>query len=178
VVVTLGPDAAAAAPAVARDGPGAADVGGEEARQALGRGVRKDGQPQAPEAAPLGLAAAGLDRAGDHRLAGGAAAGTAGPRPAHERLVGLDPVAQRLAAGPHHGAADLVQPAPGRLVAAEARLPPQLDRRDAALARGDEVDRQKPLGQATLGLLEDGPGQGRARLAAGPASSIGRFQWL
>jgi hypothetical protein len=59
-----------------------------------------------------------------------------------------------------------VQPGPRGLVAAEAHLALELHGRDAALARGHQVDRQEPPGEAALGLLEDGAGQDRVLLAA------------
>lgn len=62
-----------------------------------------------------------------------------------------------------------MQPAPGGLVAAEAHLPLQLHRRNPALARGDQEDRQEPAGEAGLGLFEHAPGEQRVLLAAGRA---------
>jgi hypothetical protein len=84
-------------------------------------------------------------------------------------LVGLDPTRERRPARGDHGAADLVQPAPGGLVAAEAHLALEFHRRDAALAGGHEPDRQKPARQAGLGLLEDGPRHVGVLPAAGGA---------
>jgi hypothetical protein len=84
-------------------------------------------------------------------------------------LVDLDALGQRLAGRPDHRPADLVQPGPGGLVAGEAHLPLQLGGGDPALARGHQVDRQKPARQPGRGLLEDGPGQERVLLAAGRA---------
>src|SRR6185369_5848728 len=118
---------------------------------------------------PAGLAAAGLDRPSDERLAGGAPAALAGSRAADAGLVGLDAPGQGLAAGADHRLAELVQPGPGGLVAAQAQLPPELGGGDPALAGRHQVDRQEPLGQAGLGLLEDGAGQERVLLAAGHA---------
>ena len=66
-------------------------------------------------------AAAGFDRTGDQRLAGSAAARPARLGAADIGLVRLDPLAEWFTARPDHGLADLVQPAPGRLIAAEAR---------------------------------------------------------
>ena len=141
----------------------------EEALQALGRDVVHHGQAQPAQAAPLGLAAAALDGTGDLGLAGSAAARRARPRAADIGLVGLDPRGQRRPLRADHGAADLVQPAPGGLVAAEAHLALQLHRRDAALARGHQVDRQEPLREPGLGLLEDRAGENRMLLATGRA---------
>jgi hypothetical protein len=62
-----------------------------------------------------------------------------------------------------------VQPRPRRLVAAEAHLPLQFGGGDPALARGHQVDRQEPLGQTGLGLLEDRALEQRVLLAAARA---------
>ena len=59
------------------------------------------------------------------------------------------------------------QAAEGGLVT--AHLPLQGAGRDAALAGGDQEDRQEPAGKAGFGLLEDRAGQDRVLLAAGPA---------
>src|SRR6478672_13713676 len=50
-------------------------------------------------------------------------------------LIGLHALRQSLTAGPDHRLADLVQPAPSGLIAAEAHLPLQLGGGDATLAR-------------------------------------------
>src|SRR5205807_9536721 len=126
-------------------------------------------EPEPAEAATAGLAAAGLDRPADRGLAGGAPAALAGPRAADVGLVGLDALGQGLTIRADHGLAELVQPGPGGLVAAQAQLPLQLGGGDPALAGRHQVDRQEPLGQACLGLLEDRAGQERVLLAAGHA---------
>src|SRR3954470_19271270 len=169
VVVALGRQAEVAAPAVGGHGRRLGDVGGEEGVQARGRGVGQRGEPEPAEAAAAGLAAACLDRPADQGLAGGAPAALAGPRATDVGLVGLDAPGQGLAVGADHVLAELVQPGPGGLVAAQAQLPLELRGGDPALAGGHQVDRQEPLGQACLGLLEDGAGQERVLLAAGHA---------
>ena len=116
-----------------------------------------------------GLAATALDRPGDLGLAAGAAARFARSRAADVGLVGLDPRGQRRALRPHHRLADLVQPGPGGLVAAEAHLPLEFHGRDPALARGHRVQWPEPLGQAGLGLLEDRAREQRVLLATGRA---------
>src|SRR3954452_13036459 len=126
VVVAPGRQAEVAAPAVGGHGRRPGDVGGEEGVQARGRGVGQRGEPEPAEAAPAGLAAAGLDRPSDERLAGGASAAPAGPRAADVALVGLDAPGQGLTIRADHGLAELVQPGPGGLVAAQAQLPLQL----------------------------------------------------
>ena len=150
VVVALGRQAEVAAPAVGGHGRRLGDVGGEEGFQALGRGVGQRGEPEPAEAAAAGLAAAGLDRPGDQGLAGGAPAALAGPRAADVGLVGLDAPGQGLAVGADHGLAELVQPGPGGLVAAQAQLPLELGGGDPALAGRHQVDRQEPLAKPVL----------------------------
>ena len=132
---------------------GRSHVAGEEPFEARGRGVGDRLQPQPPEPAATALAPAALARLGT----------------ADQRLVGLDPGGQRLALRPDHRLADLVQPAPGGLIAGKTHLPLQLHGRDAALGGGHQPDRQEPARQAGLGLLEDRPGQERMLLAAGSA---------
>ena len=169
VGVARGLEPAIARPAVGGDFGGAQDVPAEKANQAAGRGVAHRLQPQPAEPATARLAAPALDRAGHHRLARGAAAGLAGLGAADQGLVGLDPVAERLAARHDHGTTDLVQPRPSRPIAAEAHLPLELHGRDPALARGHQIDGEKPARQAGLGLLEDRAGEDRVLLAASRA---------
>src|SRR3954452_10624037 len=169
VVAARGRQTEVAAPAVGGHGRRPGDMGGEGGVQARGRGVGQGGEPEPAETAAAGLAAAGLDRPGDHGLARRAPAALARPRAADVGLVGLDAPGQGLALGPDHGLAELVQPGPGGLVAARAQLPLELGGGDPALAGGHQVDRQEPLGQARLGLLEDRAGQERVLLAAGHA---------
>src|SRR4051794_40252960 len=169
VVVARGRQAEVAAPAVGGHGRRLGDTGGEEGFRARGRGVGRGGEPEPAETAPAGLAAAGLDRPAAQGLAGGAPAALAGPRATDIGLVGLDASGQGLTIRADHRLAELVQPGPGGLVAAQAQLPLELGGGDPALAGRHQVDRQEPLGQAGLGLLEDGAGQERVLLAAGRA---------
>ena len=158
-----------ALPAVGGHRGGRGHVGGEEGLQACGRGVGDGREPQPAEPALAALAGCRLDRTGDHRLAGGAAAGLARPLATQQRLVGLDPRRERRPARGDHGLADLVQPAPGGLIAAEAHLALQLHGGDPAFARGHQPDGEKPARQPGLGLLEDRAGQERMLPAAGRA---------
>src|SRR3954452_22247117 len=172
VVVAPGRQAEAGAPAVGGHGRRLGDVcgeGGAEGRRPGGGGGGENSRRGPAEAAPAGLAAAGLDRPADQGLAGGAPAALAGPRATDVGLVGLDAPGQGLAVGADHGLAELVQPGPGGLVAAQARLPLELGGGDPALAGRHQVDRQEPLGPACLGLLEDRASQERVLLAAGHA---------
>src|SRR5512132_1290635 len=155
MAVAGGGEALVAGPAVGRHGRRPGDVAAEKAAETAGRSLRHDAQAQTAQAPSPALAAAGLDRAGDLALAAGAAARLAWPGTADIGLVGLDPRRQRRPLGSHHRLSDLVQPAPGGLIAAEAHLPLELHRRDPALARGHEIDRQEPPRQPGLGLLED-----------------------
>src|SRR5689334_1779731 len=159
VAVALGRQAEVAAPAVGGHGRRLGDAGGEEGVQARGRGVGQGGEPEPAEAAAAGLAAAGLDRAGDQGLAGGAPAAFAGSRATDVGLVGLDAPGQGLTIRADHGLADLVQPGPGGPVAAQAQLPPQLGGGDPTLAGRHQVDGQEPAAEAGLGLPEDGAGR-------------------
>src|SRR3954449_6555068 len=134
VGVALRRQAEVAAPAVGGHGRRLGDVGGEEGVQALGRGVGQRGEPEPAETAPAGLAAAGLDRPADQGLAGGAPAALAGPRATDVGLVGLDAPGQGLTIRADHRLAELVQPGPGGLVAAQAQLPLELGGGDPALA--------------------------------------------
>src|SRR5262249_11074215 len=167
--VALGREPGIAGPAIGGDRRRERDVPADEACEAVSRCIGHGGEPQPAEPAAAGLAPTALHRAGDLGLAGGTPAGTPRSGGADISLVGLDPSAQGLAAGPDHRPADLVQPGPGRLIAAETHLPLQLQGRDATLAGGDEVNREKPLRQAGLGLLENGSGEKGMLLAAGYA---------
>src|SRR5436305_5530261 len=71
VVVARGRQAEVAAPAVGGHGRRLGDTGGEEGFQALGRGVGQGGEPEPAETAAAGLAAAGLEHAGDPGPVGG-----------------------------------------------------------------------------------------------------------
>src|SRR5512146_209426 len=160
--------AAIAGPAVGGHGRGPGDVPTKEALEALGRDVGHHRQPEPAQAAAAGLASTALDRTGDHGLAA-AAAGLAGLGAADIGLVGLDLGGERRAPGADHRAADLVQPGPGSLVAAEAHLALQLQGRDPALARAHQVDRKEPLSEPGFGLLEDRALEQRVLLATGRA---------
>jgi hypothetical protein len=97
VPVALGGKAAIAGPTVGGDGEPPCRVGGEEALEARGRGIRDRRQPQPAERALF--APAGPD---------------AGPGATDQGFFDLDPVLQGLTVGADHGAADLVQPSPSK----------------------------------------------------------------
>ena len=94
----------------------------QEGQQALGGDVLDAPKADAPDAAP-----ALLSRHRDDGLALDLTAPLAFLRAAHIGFVGLDLAGKAVAAGPHHGPPQLVQPGPGGLVAAEAEgaLQPQ-----------------------------------------------------
>ena len=111
--IALGFEAMIAGPAVGIHGQWLCRVGGDEALQALGRGIGDRRQPQPAERtlpAPLARiwAGPGLDRAHHDGFAIGAASGLAGPGAADQGFVDLDAVLQGLAVGPDHRPADLV----------------------------------------------------------------------
>jgi len=105
VAIALGFETAIARPTVGVHGERLGGVDSDKPLEARGRGVGDSLQPQPAEAAlpaPLAWiwAGLGLDRAHDDGLAMGAAPGLAGPGPAHQCLVDLHPVLQRLAVRP------------------------------------------------------------------------------
>jgi len=169
VRIPLGVEAAVAGPTVGGDGERLGGVGGDEAFEARGGGVRERREAQPAERAFPPLAGLRLDGTRDHCLASRATPGFTGSGAADQGFVDLHPLLQRLAIRPDHRPTDLVQPAPGSAVAAETHLPLQLHRRDAAFAGGDQVDGQEPFGEPGLGLLEHGTGEDRVLPAASAA---------
>jgi hypothetical protein len=122
-----------------------------------------------------GRAVVVLDGDRDDRLALGAAAALARPRRTDVGLVDLDGAGEQLAAGQHHRAAQLVQPRPRGLVAAESEHALQAERADALLLVDDVPDRREPALQRQSAAVEDRPGGHRRlvpaqRAAAQPAT--------
>ena len=74
-----------------------------------------------------------------------------------ERLVDLDLAVQRLALGVQHRRTQLVQHLERGLVAAQAKLALQLDRRNARRECGDQERRIEPVEQRLLRPMHDGP---------------------
>ncbi len=64
---------------------------------------------------------------------------------AHERLVDFHPSREPIATRPHHGAPQLVQPRPRRLIAAESQDLLQRQGAGAGLGAGDAPHRAKPI---------------------------------
>ena len=101
----------------------------------------------APHAHASRRLAAVLNRDHDDRLAGRGATTRAGPHAADIGLVDLDGVLEQLASGQHHRPAQLVQPRPGGLVAAELQHVLQPERGDTILLVDDVPDRREPAGE-------------------------------
>jgi len=78
------------------------------------------------------------------RLAASATATRAGATGANVALVDLNGAAEQLASGEHHRAAQLVQPRPRRLIAAQPQDALQAQRRYALLLVDDIPDRREP----------------------------------
>ena len=85
----------------------------------------------------------------------------AGFRTAEVALVDLDLAGQGLPIGPNHGGADLREPGPCRLIAAEPELALEFSGRDALLRRGHFEEGAEPQHQRLLALFEDRPGDDR-----------------
>jgi hypothetical protein len=120
----------------------------------------------------------GLDRGHDRRLARGAAAALAArPLPAEIGVVDLDPAGELRLRGlaRAHGPHQLVLHQPGGLPL-DPETPAELDRRDAALALGEAVDRREPGGERQLGVLEHrAGGQPHLPLAAVALEQLARL---
>ena len=76
---------------------------------------------------------------------------------AHIRLVNLDLASEPISARSHHRPAKLVQPSPGRLVAAQAEYPLQAKGADALLLVGHVSGGGEPGPERTPRVLEDRP---------------------
>ncbi len=108
------------------------------------------------------------------------------PFTAQGSIIDLDTSGERLALVTFvHDLQQLVFELPGSVVA-DAKLPGQLQRRDATLALGEQVNRQEPGGQRKVRAMEDGTGGQRGlmvavmalvesprKLAAGRVASLG-----
>ena len=91
------------------------------------------------------------------------------PRSSHIRLVRLDEAPQ---AKPRPGLqvrTQLVQQQPGGPIAAQARIPLELQGRDGLLVAGHEENPEEPDLQGNPSLVEDGSGRQRGLVAASPA---------
>src|SRR5581483_1402406 len=75
---------------------------------------------------------------------------------ADERLIDFHNTHELLKLGVHHGAADFVAHAQGRLVGAETHIPLNLQCANTFLAGQHQVNDAEPFAQALIGVLEDG----------------------
>ena len=136
----------------------------QEGQQALGGDVLDAPKADAPDAAP-----ALFSRHRDDGLTLDRTAPLAFFRAAHIGFVGLDLAGKVVAAGPHHGPPQLVQPGPGGLVAAEAEGTLQPQGAHPVLLAGHEPNRQEPCPQRLAGPFEYRAGGYRGLPAACPA---------
>jgi len=75
------------------------------------------------------------------------------------RLIYLHRTAETVPSRPHHRSAQLVQPDPRRLVAAQAKDPLQPQGTDTSLLVDHMPHRSKPQPQRLVGVLKDGAGR-------------------
>jgi len=145
-----------AAPAVGVSGFAIAEVAADEGGEDIGRNIGDH-----TEANPATALATLLHRGGDDGFILGGPTRFAGFRTADVALVDLDLAGQGLPIGPNHGGADLGEPGPGRLIAAEPELALQFGGRDTLLRRRDFEEGPEPQHQRLLALFEDRPGDDR-----------------
>ena len=145
---------------------GGVDEGGERRRREIGD--RR--QPDPPRLARRRQ----LDGTGDRHLADRAATTAAVDRVVLAAqgdlgLVDLDQGLQLSAVGIDHRPTQTMQEKPSRLVAAEAELGLQLQRRDAVGMAGDDVRGEQPRAQRQVAAVHDGARRHRGLLAAAGA---------
>ena len=136
----------------------------QEGQQALGGDVLNAPKADAPDTTPTLFS-----RHRDDGLPLDLAASLAFFRAAHIGFVGLDLADKAVAAGPHHGPPQLVQPGPGGLVAAEAEGALQPQGAHPVLLAGHEPHRQEPCPQRLAGPFENRAGGHRGLPATCPA---------
>jgi hypothetical protein len=174
VLVAVLTDVKVALPAVGANLAAARDVIEHE----VGQRVLGD-VSDAPHAHPPGRLAAFLD--GDHhdRLADRAAAtGALAPR-ADVALIDLHGAREQLAAREDHRSAQLVQPCPGGLIAAQPQDSLKAERGDTLLLVDDVPDSPQPSDQGCARAREDRAGCDRRLRAALHAAEIPRVsEWL
>src|SRR3954452_22648891 len=148
-----------ARPAVAHHGAAGGDRDGDEGAERHGRAVADHREPD--PARPLAF---DLDRAGDEQLAavrpagaGRLALGAKGER----GLVDLHQAGERLPLGVDHRPAQLARQQPGRLVAAQPELLPQLPGRDAVGVGRHQPRGQEPGAQRQVAAVQHGAGGDR-----------------
>src|SRR5487761_1175149 len=84
-------------------------------------------------------------------------------------FVYFDPAVEQVSPRPDHGAAQLVQPGPGRLIALQAQHPLQSQRAGAILLRCHPPHGAEPHRQGSSRVLENRPRRHRSLRAAGRA---------
>src|SRR5574338_851143 len=145
-----------AAPAVGVSGFAIAEVVVDEGGENIGRNIGDD-----TKANPAAALAALLHRGGDDGFILGGPTRFAGFRTADIALVDLDLAGQGLPIGPNHGGADLGEPGPCGLIAAEPELMLQFGGRDTLLRRSHFEEGPEPQDERLLALFEDRPGDDR-----------------
>ena len=136
-----------------------------ERQQAVGRHVLDPAQADAADALAILL---GGNR--DDRLALDLPAPLALFRAAHIGFVDFDRAAEAIPPRPHHRPAQLVQPRPGGLVAAEPEHPLQTESADAVLLAGNEPHGHEPGPERLARALEDRAGGERGAPATTAAA--------
>ena len=167
-------------PAVGDNGRAGLDDLLDEADERRGGVVGHESDPESPRVAAA-------DFEGHHDECGTApdpgAALALGLLPADPRLVHLDGAAQLPAVEIDRGPAQLVEHHPRRLVAGDAELPLEPERRDAALVGDHQERRPEPDHERRPGPVEEGPCRDRhlvvapgtdtvAALPAGPRNIV------
>ena len=135
-----------------------------EADEALPRSIRDPLEPDSTCASAPDFRGDGDQRFGLTQVP----LALAGLDTAHEDFVHLDRLRQRFPTWPHHGPPQLVQTAPGRLVAAEPQRSLQADGTDPTLLVRDPPDRAKPHPQGQVAVLEDRSSRERDVNPTGP----------
>src|SRR3954447_25158175 len=145
-------EARVAGPAVAHHRAALGHVAGDEGAERDGRVVADHREPGSSR--PL---APDLDRTGDEQLALVRAPRPGRLAPARKGqagLVDLDQAGQGLALRVDHRPPQLAEQQPGRLVAAQLELPPQLAGRHPVLVRRREPGRQEPGAQGQMAAVQ------------------------
>jgi hypothetical protein len=130
----------------------------QEGYQAAGRSIRKNLHADAPDACPVFLC-----RDGNQGLTFGLPASDAFLQAPQIGFVYLHRSCQPVTARPHHRSPELVQPGPGRLVAAQAQHSLQTQCTGAVLLARQPVHRPQPVHQGFARVLKDGA-RGHQRL--------------
>src|SRR5918996_752352 len=142
-----------ALPGVGDDTRPGCDHAADEPGQGAARRIGHDLKPDAARGA-----AADLDSADhQHLVEQLAAAPQSNLRPADVGFVDLHVVLQGFAIRAHHGPAQLMEHHPGHLVAGNAELALQLERRQPGRMRGDEARGPEPEGQRCARTMQHRP---------------------